>query len=116
MTDLAADIAAIREALAASKKPGPPWGALEQAAAFWEVANPARIARILDALQEAQLEAKNRRPYSDRTRKDALRYRWLRSEDESGRVAEFWRRACLDLSLTLESLDAEVDSAMKATP
>ena len=45
---------------------------------------------------------------------DARRYRWLRSEDETGRVAEFWKMACLDYALTLEPLDAAIDAAMKA--
>lgn len=64
--------------------------------------HPERIARLLDALAMAQ--------------KDAERYRWLRSEDSTGRVGEFWKMACLDYALTLEPLDAAIDAAMSSAP
>ena len=100
MTDTTADIAAIREALPRRKDDGQGGAYLYHDADAWASAcNPERIARLLDALDQA--------------RNDAARYRWLRDAHPATEsvIAVDWRDP--RKAMRHGDLDAAIDAAMK---
>ena len=89
--DIAADMEAIRDALWDMHPPG------TGPDVWMQACHPERIARLLDALADAQ--------------RDAERYRWLRDNFTTD------SRACgLHACETPQRLDAHIDAAMKEAP